>query len=118
MQIKRDGLARLAQCCVSIWEHSTGYGSKCNTMLDLMQGPLINIPIIPAPSNGQVTFRKGSNDHLAIDIDSESERLISKKDTEEKGLVSNDRCVGFLILFSFRGTTLSSIILQVIYLSH
>lgn len=88
-------------------------------MLDLMQGPLVNVPIPPAPSNGQVTFRKGSNDHLAIDIDSESERLISKKDTgEEKGLVSNDHCVGFLILFDFRGNTLSSIILQVIYLSH
>lgn len=88
-------------------------------MLDLMQGPLVNIPIPPAPSNAQVTFRKGSNDHLAIDIDSESERLISKKDTaEEKGLVSNEHCVNFLILFSSRGNTLSPIILQVIYLSH
>lgn len=51
-----------------------------------MQGPLVNIPIPPAASSTNVTLRKGSNDHLAIDIDSESDRLISKKDTaEEKG---------------------------------
>ncbi|XP_074326560.1 trans-Golgi network-localized SYP41-interacting protein 1-like [Apium graveolens] len=49
-------------------------------------GQFVNIPIPPGPSNAQVTFRKGSSDHLAIDVDSESERLISKKDTaEEKG---------------------------------
>ncbi|WOG88702.1 hypothetical protein DCAR_0207937 [Daucus carota subsp. sativus] len=51
-------------------------------------GPLVNIPIPPAASSTNVTLRKGSNDHLAIDIDSESDRLISKKDTaEEKGYV-------------------------------
>lgn len=33
------------------------------------------------------TMRKGSTDHLVIDIDSESTRLISNEDTDEdKGL--------------------------------
>lgn len=52
----------------------------------LMQGPLVNIP--PAgPSNAHVrSLRKGSSDQLAINIDSESDRLISKKNTaEDKG---------------------------------
>ncbi|XP_074334245.1 trans-Golgi network-localized SYP41-interacting protein 1-like [Apium graveolens] len=51
-------------------------------------GPLVNIP--PAgPSNAHVrSLRKGSSDQLAINIDSESDRLISKKNTaEDKGHV-------------------------------
>lgn len=56
-------------------------------MFDLMQGPPVNIPIPPGPSNAHVrSLRKGSSDQLAINIDSESDRLISKKDTgEDKG---------------------------------
>lgn len=52
-------------------------------------GPLVNIPIPPGPSNAHVrSLRKGSSDQLAINIDSESDRLISKKDTaEDKGHV-------------------------------
>lgn len=54
-----------------------------------MQGPLVNIPIPSAPSNAHVrTLRKGSSDHLAINIDSESDRLINKVDKDEdKGVI-------------------------------
>lgn len=57
-----------------------------------MQGALINIPIPAAPSNAHVrTLRKGSSDHLAISIDSESDRLIKKMDKDEdKGVVYSD----------------------------
>lgn len=52
-------------------------------------GPPVNIPIPPGPSNAHVrSLRKGSSDQLAINIDSESDRLISKKNTaEDKGHV-------------------------------
>lgn len=84
----------------------------------LMQGPVVNMPIPPGPSIAQVrSLKKGSSDQLAINIDSESDRLISKKDTtEDKGLFL--QIVKFLIQSSFKRNALSFFILQVMCLSH
>lgn len=50
-----------------------------------MQGSLGKKVISPAaPSAAQVrNMRKGSTDHLALDIDGESDRLISSSDLDE-----------------------------------
>lgn len=44
--------------------------------------------ISPVPSAAHVrTMRKGSNDHLALNIDLESQRLVTTEETDEdKGL--------------------------------
>lgn len=54
-----------------------------------MQGPLVKDKISPVPSAAHVrTLWKGSNDHLALDIDTESNHLINSEETEEdKGLL-------------------------------
>lgn len=64
-----------------------------------MQGPVVNIPIPSAPSNAHArTLRKGSSDHLAINIDSESDRLINTMDKDEdKGVVYSDHYFPFAI---------------------
>ncbi|XP_057485762.1 trans-Golgi network-localized SYP41-interacting protein 1-like [Actinidia eriantha] len=47
-------------------------------------GPLAKKAVAPVPSAAHVrTLRKGSNDHLAINIDSESDRLIKNEETDE-----------------------------------
>lgn len=55
----------------------------------LMQGTLGKKPISPVASAAHVrTMRKGSTDHLAINIDSESARLVNNSeetDDEDKG---------------------------------
>ena len=45
--------------------------------------------VASVPSAAHVrTLRKGSNDHLAINIDSESDRLIENEETDEdKGVI-------------------------------
>lgn len=48
------------------------------------QGSLGKKTISPVPSAAQVrTIRKGSTDHLALDIDLESNRLINNEETDE-----------------------------------
>lgn len=50
----------------------------------LMQGSLGKATISPVPSAVQVrTMRKGSTDHLAINIDSESDHLINNEEIDE-----------------------------------
>ncbi|XP_057508982.1 trans-Golgi network-localized SYP41-interacting protein 1-like isoform X1 [Actinidia eriantha] len=47
-------------------------------------GPLAKKVVAPVPSAAHVrTLRKGSNDHLAINIDSESDHLIENEETDE-----------------------------------
>ncbi|KAG5520725.1 hypothetical protein RHGRI_033338 [Rhododendron griersonianum] len=47
-------------------------------------GPIAKKAVAPAAfATHARTLRKGSNDHLAIDIDSESDRLIKNKETDE-----------------------------------
>lgn len=64
------------------------YQNCCFLMF--MQGQLVKNKISPVPSAAHVrTLRKGSSDHLALDIDLESNRLINSKETDEdKGLLS------------------------------
>lgn len=51
-----------------------------------MQGPLGKNTISPTPSAAHVrTLRKGSTDHLALNIDSESDHLIKAETDEDKG---------------------------------
>ncbi|PIN09530.1 E3 ubiquitin ligase involved in syntaxin degradation [Handroanthus impetiginosus] len=45
-------------------------------------GKANNIPIVPSAAHARM-LRKGSSDHLAINIDSESERLINNKESDE-----------------------------------
>lgn len=56
----------------------------------VLQGPIGQNTISPVPQAVQVrTLRKGSTDHLAINIGGESERLINSEGTDEdKGLRS------------------------------
>ncbi|KAK9934497.1 hypothetical protein M0R45_021638 [Rubus argutus] len=57
-------------------------GSEISEIEDV--GPLGSKTISPVSSAAHVrTMRKGSTDHLVIDIDSESTRLISNEDTDE-----------------------------------
>lgn len=53
-----------------------------------MQGALGQKTISPVPSAAHTrTMRKGSTDHLTINIDSESARLINSEETDEdKGM--------------------------------
>lgn len=53
----------------------------------IAQGSHVNNAISPVPSAAQLrTMRKGSTDHLAINIDSESDNLINKGETDiDKG---------------------------------
>lgn len=52
-----------------------------------MQGPLGKNLLPPIPAAAHVrTMRKGSSDHLALNIDSESDRLINHHETDDKGL--------------------------------
>lgn len=52
-----------------------------------MQGPLGKNLLPPIPAAAHVrTMRKGSSDHLALNIDSESDRLINHRETDDKGL--------------------------------
>lgn len=47
-------------------------------------GPIAKKAVAPAASAAHArSLRKGSNDHLAIDIDSESDRLIKNEETDE-----------------------------------
>ena len=53
-------------------------------LLLFIQGSVGKSTISPVPSAAQMrTMRKGSTDHLALDIDSESSRLISNEETDE-----------------------------------
>jgi hypothetical protein len=56
----------------------------------VVQGSVGQNSVSPVPPAAHVrTLRKGSTDHLAINIDSESERLINNEGTDEdKGLPS------------------------------
>ncbi|XP_058195147.1 trans-Golgi network-localized SYP41-interacting protein 1-like [Rhododendron vialii] len=50
----------------------------------LMQGPITKKAVAPAAFTAHArTLHKGSNDHLAIDINSESDRLIKNEETDE-----------------------------------
>lgn len=54
------------------------------TFLMLMQGSLGKNTLSPVPSAAHVrTMRKGSTEHLALNIDSESDRLINNEETDE-----------------------------------
>ncbi|XXG45164.1 hypothetical protein AAC387_Pa02g0323 [Persea americana] len=51
-------------------------------------GPLGKNLLPPIPAAAHVrTMRKGSSDHLALNIDSESDRLINHRETDDKGHV-------------------------------
>lgn len=53
-----------------------------------MQGPIGTNTVSPVPSAAHVrTLRKGSTDHLALNIDSESDHLIKEETDEDKGLL-------------------------------
>lgn len=66
----------------------------------LIQGTIAKKVVAPAAFSAHArTLRKGSNDHLAIDIDSESDRLIKIEETDEdKGVISEGLLVISLIL--------------------
>lgn len=86
----------------------------------IMQGPLTKKGIPPAaPSAAHVrTLRKGSSDHLAINVDLEYDRLISNEETaEDKGLASF--CIyNFPVKLSFGQLVyISLLVLQVTYSS-
>lgn len=65
-----------------------------------MQGPIAKKAVAQAAFAAHArTLRKGSNDHLAIDIDSESDRLIKNEETDEdKGVISEGLLVFSQIL--------------------
>lgn len=50
-----------------------------------------NIPLAPSAAHAR-TMRKGSSDHLAININSESDRLMNSLESDEdKGVYLKDR---------------------------
>lgn len=61
-----------------------------NCFLMLMQGSHVKNTVSPVPSAAHVRImQKGSADHLALNIDSEADRLINSEETDEdKGLHS------------------------------
>ncbi|KAL9423770.1 hypothetical protein AB3S75_035790 [Citrus x aurantiifolia] len=69
----------------SIFEASSlPTGSEISEVEDVMQGTLGQKTISPVPSAAHTrTMRKGSTDHLTINIDSESARLINSEETDE-----------------------------------
>ncbi|KAL9420774.1 hypothetical protein AB3S75_038363 [Citrus x aurantiifolia] len=69
----------------SIFEASSlPTGSEISEVEDVMQGTLEQKTISHVPSAAHTrTMRKGSTDHLTINIDSESARLINSEETDE-----------------------------------
>lgn len=69
---------------------------KCCLLYDcicsyVLQGSISKATISPVPSSTHVrTMRKGSSDHIAVNIDSESSWLIDNEEAvEDKGLENN-----------------------------
>lgn len=61
-------------------------------LFDILQGPSGKSAIPPVPPASAAharTLRKGSTDHLAIDVETESDRLLEKglESDEDKGLL-------------------------------
>ncbi|XP_072979944.1 trans-Golgi network-localized SYP41-interacting protein 1-like isoform X1 [Typha angustifolia] len=65
---------------------SSGMASEMSEIQDV--GPIVKNSVSPASTVTHVrTMRKGSNDHLVLNIDSETERLIASQETDDKGHV-------------------------------
>lgn len=77
----------LACLTIVVWVlgHKLVYDYKCSFLF--FQGSVSKATISPVPSSTHVrTLRKGSSDHIAVNIDSESSRLLDNEPVEDKGL--------------------------------
>jgi len=77
-------LCILAQLCTDVIKHV--YNLVVSTTL---QGPVGKASVSSVSTAAHArTMRKGSSDHLVLNIGSESERLIAAQDSDDKGIAA------------------------------